>query len=130
MNITEFNSKRTDLGIEGTGIDVTIKKDIVYRHKVTKEITYTIPAGTRCHVDFSPRKHSSTLFITHGDEVKMTRTVYAHAVMTGITKQPALQTMERRISSGIDKSVTGKTVECDGWGPDGSPSWTLVAGVI
>lgn len=45
-------------------------------------------------------------------------------------KAPSLATMEKWSFDGIAKSVSGHRVEPDGFGPDGSPSWLLVIGVI
>lgn len=45
------------------------------------------------------------------------------------TKAPTMSALEK-MSDGMAKSVTGKTVEPDGYGPDGSPSWLLVLGFI
>ena len=45
------------------------------------------------------------------------------------TKVPSMSSLSR-MADGLSKSVTGKTVEPDGYGPDGSPSWLLVLGMI
>lgn len=44
-------------------------------------------------------------------------------------KVPSMRTLTQ-MGEGLSKSVTGKTVEPDGYGPDGSPSWLLVLGMI
>jgi hypothetical protein len=44
-------------------------------------------------------------------------------------KEPSMSALED-MSDGIAKSVTGKKVEPDGYGPDGSPSWLLALGMI
>jgi len=44
-------------------------------------------------------------------------------------KVPSMSSLSR-MADGLSKSVTGKTVEPDGYGPDGSPSWLLVLGMI
>ena len=46
------------------------------------------------------------------------------------TKMPSMSALEKMSSDSIAKSVTGKKVEPDGHGPDGSPSWLLVLGFI
>lgn len=43
---------------------------------------------------------------------------------------PKIETMEKWSNDGVAKSVTGRRVEPDGHGPDGSPSWLLVMNVI
>ena len=45
-------------------------------------------------------------------------------------KKPSPRTLERWGNDGVAKSVTGKRVELDGYGPDGSPSWFLAMGLI
>ena len=47
-----------------------------------------------------------------------------------VRKLPALRTLERWSYDGVCKSVTGATVEPDGHGPDGAPSWLLALGLI
>lgn len=130
MNITEFQNKRTELEIEGTGIDTTVTKDREWNHKVTKQVTFTIPAGSRVHIDFSPKKYPSQMFITIGDTVKVSRLTHAHKWIKGISKPPTIKTLERRAWNGISKSVTGKKVEADGYSYDGSPAWEMVLGII
>ena len=44
-------------------------------------------------------------------------------------KMPSMSALED-MGDGIAKSVTGKRVEPDGFGPDGSPSWLLALGYI
>ena len=43
---------------------------------------------------------------------------------------PTVRTMHRWNDAGIARTVTGKKCEPDGYGPDGSPSWLLVLGMI
>lgn len=130
MNITEFHSKKTALGVEGTGIDVTTTEQRDWRDKVTKEVTFTIPPGVRVHVDFMPQTNPGKIWITYNGEVKLSLTQFAYKWLTGFQKPPTIATLQKRSYNGISKSVTGKTVEPDGFGPDGSPSWELVIGII
>ena len=129
MNITEFNSK-SDLGIQGTGIDCRTKKDITWTDKTTGQLVYKIPAGDLVHLWFSPKKHSNLAFVQHGNEVKITRLENANEKFTKIIKAPSLRTLERQDCDGVCKTVTGQRVEPDGFGYDGSPSWLLVLGLI
>jgi len=50
--------------------------------------------------------------------------------LSGFTKEPSVKVMERWMYDGVAKTVTGHRTEPDGHGPDGSPSWMLVVGVI
>lgn len=43
---------------------------------------------------------------------------------------PSMNTIQEWISDSVCESVTGDTVEPDGHGPDGAPSWLLVCGMI
>ena len=45
-------------------------------------------------------------------------------------KCPSMATLEKWHNEGYCKSVTGKHVEPDGYGPDGAPSWLLAMGMI
>lgn len=121
MNVKEFNTKRTELGIEGTGVDSRTKVDIQW-----KDGTKT-PRNTLVHLWFSPKKFSNRMYVQIGDEVRITRITQKY---TGITKRPGIKTLERYSSNGIAKTVTGKKTEPDGYGEDGSPSWMLVEGII
>lgn len=130
MTLTDYNNKRSVLGIEGTGINTTTTKDRNWTNKTTKEVAFTIPAGSKVHVDFSPKMHPGSIFITIGDQVKISKTSFAHNWMKGIGKPPGIKTLEKWSNTGVSKSVTGQRVEADGYGPDGSPSWELVIGII
>lgn len=50
--------------------------------------------------------------------------------ITSAFKTPSLASLRRWSYDGICKTPTGKRVEPDGHGPDGSPSWLLVFGLI
>lgn len=125
MTAYDFNNLRGSIGIEGTGIDSTTKQDIQWR-----DGTKT-PAGTKVHIDFAPKNPSSTLMYVHvGDKVYKTNIIAAHRKYTGFIKPPSGKMLERQSFDCVAKSVTGKRVEPDGYGPDGSPSWLLVMGYI
>lgn len=130
MTKQQFETNKKSYGIEGTGIDVTSTKDRSWTNKTTGQVTLTIPAGSKIHIDFAPRETPGTMFIHFNGEVKLARTASGPLFYTGFTKQPTLRTLEKWGWDGIARSVTGKKVEEDGYGPDGSPSWTLVCGMI
>jgi len=46
------------------------------------------------------------------------------------TTLPSLQTLEEWAEAGIAETPTGYEVEPDGRGPDGSPSWLLILGML
>jgi hypothetical protein len=50
--------------------------------------------------------------------------------ITSAFKAPSMASLERWGMDGVCKTPTGKRVECDGHGSDGSPSWLMVFGLI
>ncbi len=50
--------------------------------------------------------------------------------ITSAFKAPSMASLERWSYDSICKTPTGKRVEPDGYGSDGSPSWLLVFGLI
>ena len=129
MTIPEFDKVKYE--IEGPGVDVMTKKEIVWRDNTTKEVTYTIPAGARVHVWFSARKYPGTLFVEYNGQVKLTRSITAEDKLTKFIKQPSLSTIEKWESDrGMCKTILGAVTEPDGYDQYGSPSWMLVLGVI
>jgi hypothetical protein len=54
----------------------------------------------------------------------------AHKYFTKFSKPPSMKTMEEWMYDDVAKTVTGHRTEPDGHGPDGSPSWLLVLGLI
>lgn len=128
MEITAYN--KTKFGIEGTGVDTVTTKEKKWINNQNKGVAFFIPAGTRVHVDFSPKKHSSEIFITVDDQVKVSKIRFASGWLRGFSKAPSIKTLERQYMDGIVKTCTGKRVEPDGYGPDGSPSWLLVLNMI
>jgi hypothetical protein len=50
--------------------------------------------------------------------------------ITSAFKAPSMKSLENWSYDGICKTPTGARVEPDGHGPDGSPSWLLVFGMI
>lgn len=52
-----------------------------------------------------------------------------HKALTGFEPMPDDDQLERWSFDGMCETVTGHTVEPDGRGPDGSPSWLLALGL-
>jgi hypothetical protein len=50
--------------------------------------------------------------------------------ITSAFKAPSMASLERWGMDGVCKTPTGKRVEPDGHGSDGSPSWLMVFGLI
>jgi hypothetical protein len=106
------------------------------RVKTKRELNYsksdqpgTVPAGTMIELKFSEKNPMFAYFEHNG----VWRTLFLNSganSVSGITKSPSQSTLERMMNDGIATSVTGKLVEPDGYGPDGSPSWLLALGLI
>jgi hypothetical protein len=58
------------------------------------------------------------------------RTENLYKYVSGISRPPSVNMMEKWMYDGVAKSITGKRVEPDGYGPDGAPSWMLAMGII
>jgi 3D (Asp-Asp-Asp) domain-containing protein len=123
MNVTEYNARKTELGITASGINSKTKIEVKW-----KDGSIT-PAGTPIHIDFS-EKTPSRIYVIDGDKVYKTRLVNAQKYYTGINKAPSLRTLEKYSSDGIAKTAVGEKIEPDGFGPSGAPSWMLVMGII
>lgn len=131
MNITEFQNKRQELGVEGTGLNTVTTEERTWTDKVTKQVAFTIPAGSRVHVDFMPKTHPGNIWVSFNGEVKLSRTANGNRWLKGFSKSPSIKTLQKwEWDGGFCKTVTGHKTEPDGYGPDGSPSWMLVVGVI
>ncbi len=68
--------------------------------------------------------------ITINDRDIRIPTFRMHKYLPVFTKPPKEATIGRWLYDGYSKTVTGKKVEPDGVGPDGSPSWLRVLGLI
>jgi len=64
-----------------------------------------------------------------GDKYAKVQTKNLHKYVSGFSKVPGEHALFE-MAEGIAKSVTGKRVEPDGYGPDGFPSWLLALGLI
>jgi hypothetical protein len=51
-----------------------------------------------------------------------------HMFLNGF-KPPSYSRLEKMVNDMISTTPTGKRVEVDGYGPDGSPAWTLILGI-
>ena len=104
----------------------TTKKDLTFSESGT-----TIPAGTKLTVYFDSTRYSR-VYIDPKDTPnrRCIRLESAHKYLTGFSKPPGLGSLERYSYNGVCTTPTGKRTEPDGCGPDGSPSWLLVLGMI
>lgn len=98
-----------------------------------------VPNGTPVEVSFIPgnnrlcsiaAEYTGKSGRNYRTEPLKTNVLYLHKYVKGFGKPPTMRTLEKWSDDGVAKSVTGKRVEPDGHGPDGSPSWMLVLGYI
>lgn len=113
-------------------IPVVTIRELKYS-KVPKD-AINIPIGTHLELFFSEKNHAKAVFIHNGiRRALLVSNLHASVKATnGVSfrKAPSLAALERQSNDGVCTTVTGHRVEPDGFGPDGSPSWLLVMGVI
>jgi len=100
-----------------------------------------LPKGTIVEVDFRKGgRNMSTVLVTaefdgpSGHDYRRKGFQFPignlYAFVPGMGKPPSTGKLTRMVYDGIASTVTGKRVEPDGHGTDGSPSWLLVMGLI
>lgn len=115
----------------------TLKKDLKLR---TGDV---IPRGTEVDVLFLGPRHRFGDSLCHlkaewtgssgRDYTKKPLLVKIDTLerkVTGFKRPPSTMSLMKMMDNGITTTPTGKRVEPDGYGPDGSPSWMLVLGFI
>ena len=109
---------------------VDMKKMDAELYKTTKEVKIiaTILAGTVVNVVIDPSK-PTIMTVNYGDISITCRSSKWNKYFKN-KQAPAISTLMRWESEGICKSLSGKTVEPDGWDSDGTPSWLLALGLI
>ena len=113
-------------------IPVVTIRDLNYS-KVPKDAV-NIPVGTNLEIFFSEKNTAKAVFIHNGiRRALLVSNLHASVEATNgvkFGKCPSLLKLEKMSNDGVCTTVTGHRVEPDGTGPDGSPSWLLVMGVI
>jgi hypothetical protein len=108
----------------------TVKNKVDLTYSKFPETACTIPAGTELEVHFSESRPGK-LYFEYNGSVRVATVSNAHKFFTGFRKCPTINRIQRlEWDSGACMTCTGHKVEPDGHGPDGSPSWMLVLGVI
>jgi hypothetical protein len=85
------------------------------------------PIGKEVKVEFTV---DSPIVLFHGLQDEPLKILLRNVPAYLGIKVPSIKTLEKWNDDGISKTVTGHKVEPDGYGPDGSPSWLLVLGMI
>jgi hypothetical protein len=88
-----------------------------------------IPSGIPIEITFNETAIAAITCDGFETPVKI-RLSNAYKWIKGFKAPPSTKVMERWMDDGIAKTVTGKRVEPDGIGPDGSPSYLIVLGLI
>ena len=90
-----------------------------------------IPAGSSVSLQWGryPDYSLATLTAPGRPPVKL-NTGRLHNYLRGFPKPPGYRALEKMMENGVALTPTGKRVEPDGVGPDGSPSWLLIGGLI
>jgi len=128
MKLSELKSKFT---VSSPKL-VTVKTQLEWKNKKTNKVTVTILPGAQVNVYFVEQYPNSLLVEVPNaqDEVKSTTITSAYRKFSGFNKPPTTKTLEKYSWDGVAKTPTGHRTEPDGYGPDGSPSWLLVIGVV
>lgn len=80
----------------------------------------TLPQG----LPVSFIQDNSTVCLVHGDARDY------RVRITSAFKAPDLEELQEAVSDGICPSIGGDSVEPDGWGSEGDPSWLMALGMI
>jgi hypothetical protein len=86
-----------------------------------------IPEGSTISVQWSEFPAGVNLVTWNGRELKLSGRSIGKALAGEL---PTNDDMEDWVCDSICDTPTGHSVEPDGWGPDGVPSWLMLAGVI
>jgi hypothetical protein len=111
----------------GGGKRVTTKKELSYSRSPQPGV---VPKGVTVELKFS-RVDPRMVYFQYSGIWRASLLDNAHNNFTGISKPPSASSLARSESQkGMVSTPTGKKVDPDGHGADGSPSWMLVLGLI
>ena len=108
----------------GPDVAFKLKADLIFRNKQTREIKHKIHKGARIRCAFIGAKHVALEVSPDGD-VEVLPII--RALLYFGWRMPGIKELRK---TGMARTVTGKLVEPDGIGEDGSPSWLLALGYI
>ena len=121
-------SETVSLGLTKHDKEIETKRDLSY---LNHDFPCVVPAGTKLTIYWST-KIPSRVYFDFAGHLRATRVSNMHKTFYGkFSKMPRPETLEKwEYNKGGCRTVTGHWTEPDGYGPDGSPSWMLVMGVI
>lgn len=102
----------------------------------TKEIKFKaeknlapIPAGTECQIVFNNGNPVCHVHAPGREPVRIACESLPNYFANDF-ERPSMEQLGEWVNDGVCESLTGDTVEPDGWGPDGAPSWLLALRMI
>ena len=95
--------------------NITLKSGDIYEKGIDAEVHFDLKIPSRCSLVISGKQISARSSV---------------ALQLIGKNSPTINTMEKWTENGVAKSVSGQTVEPDGWDSKGNPSWLLVLGYI
>ena len=98
----------------------------------TAEVIGTFTAGSQVAIMFNENRMTLTGInsMTGEPMTCVCRSARYPFYFSKTGKAPSEKSLEKMLSDGIAKTVTGHRTEPDGYGPDGSPSWFIALGLI
>lgn len=119
-----FTERQTELKLNKLGV-FTTKAGIRFPKSGD-----TVPAGATVELHVSEQRPDRMYFRYANDNPKTVQFQAAHKYFKGFGAPPTLRRLEKMGHDGVVTTPTGHRTEPDGYGPDGSPSWMLVLGLI
>jgi len=127
MNMRTIASETARLGLVEFK-EVETKRELTWKYH---EVPCVIPPGTKVTLYWSTNT-PSRVYLEYAGHLRCCRVANMKNNFFGkFKKMPSLTTLQKwEWQGGYCETVTGFRTEPDGYGPDGSPSWMLVMGVI
>lgn len=119
--------------LRGTLLPLLAKTAANKKYTISKPIKWkdgsVTEAGESVEVSYKRGNHTTAFLMLDGTP-KGVRITNLSMYLKGYPKMPGMAALEKMSDAAVVPTPSGYKVEPDGYGPDGSPSWMLVAGVI
>ena len=127
----ESHGDDLDPGPEANPIHLAAEKTYTASKDLKFKDGTTLAKGTVVTVSYEgTREKAESMTLNHDGTTHKIRIENGHKYLKGFPKPPNISTLEKWSEEGIGKTPSGYQTEEDGHGPDGSPSWLLVMGLI